>query len=63
MMWKITTALLILGLIIQGDALNCMNCNHTSVAPNNNCLQGRDQNYCSGATHCISYFGNITFSK
>lgn len=62
-MWKIVSALLILGSVSQSEALDCMYCNHTSVTPNNACVQGRAPGYCSGATHCVTYFGNITFSK
>ena len=63
MLWKIVTVLLILGSISQSESLTCMHCNHTSLSPNSDCVQGTSSGLCLGANHCMTYFGNVTFSE
>lgn len=60
-MWKLVT----LFLIICGqssNALECMDCMHTTLVPNMDCFNGNSSGICTG-TACITYDGYISFSK
>ena len=62
-MYKIIVFALIFVLVSQSEALECMNCTHTDIAPDNDCVKGKSSGYCAGAAHCLTYSGNVTFRE